>query len=76
MNARDSERVFIGAGSNVGDREALIDEAVDALHSTPQIEVVDVSCLFETEPVGPEDQPDFLNSVIEIRTSLSPKRLL
>jgi len=73
---RFRERVFIGAGSNLGDRKSLIGEAIKALDENPDIEVVAESGLYETEPVGLVDQRDFLNAVIEIRTSLDPKRLL
>jgi 2-amino-4-hydroxy-6-hydroxymethyldihydropteridine diphosphokinase len=71
-----AERVFIGLGSNLGDREAFIQKAMAQLAKTPSIELVRCATLYETEPVGHEDQPWFLNTVVEIRTELSPLLLL
>jgi 2-amino-4-hydroxy-6-hydroxymethyldihydropteridine diphosphokinase len=72
-----SERVgYLGLGSNVGDREAHLREALDALvrHG---VGVDAVSALYETEPVGElVDQPDFLNAAARVRTELEPERLL
>jgi 2-amino-4-hydroxy-6-hydroxymethyldihydropteridine diphosphokinase len=64
-------RVFAGIGSNVGDRIAFLRAAVDELGG----EVVAVSPVYETEPVGP-DQPDFLNAVVELETEREPRELL
>ena len=69
-------RVFIGLGANLGDREATIRAALDALAGEDGIEVVAVSRLRDTEPVGVGPQPRFLNGVAEIETSLSPRDLL
>jgi 2-amino-4-hydroxy-6-hydroxymethyldihydropteridine diphosphokinase len=66
----------VGLGSNLGDREATIRAAVDALAATPGIEVVAVSRLVETEPVGYRDQPDFLNGVAVLETALPARELL
>ena len=69
-------RVFIGLGTNVGDRDAMIERALGALSETPSIDVVRRASLYETEPVGPVDQPRFLNTVVEVDTSLDPEPLL
>jgi 2-amino-4-hydroxy-6-hydroxymethyldihydropteridine diphosphokinase len=69
------ERVFIGLGSNVGDRETHIRKAVAALGSLPRSSVVEVSSVYETEPIGFKDQSTFLNAVVEIRTALEPMDL-
>ena len=69
-------RVFIGLGSNLGDREFLIRKAVEALRDLPQTNVVQVSSLYDTEPVGETDQPPFLNAVAWIETELPPRDLL
>lgn len=70
-------RSFIGIGANLGDREATLRSAVVALGSTPGVEIVAVSTLRETEPVGSvTDQPWFLNGVVAIETSLSARALL
>lgn len=71
-----SERVFIGLGSNLGARECSIERAISLLKGTGGIELIRRASLYETEPVGHENQPWFLNTAIEIRTKLSPQKLL
>ena len=66
---------YIGLGSNMGDRLGHLRHAVFLLEATDGIELVTESSVYETEPVGPE-QPDFLNAVIEVRTTLSARELL
>jgi 2-amino-4-hydroxy-6-hydroxymethyldihydropteridine diphosphokinase len=61
---------YIGLGSNLGDRRAMIAGALEQLHPKR------VSSIVETEPVGRTDQPRFLNAVAEIETDLEPKALL
>jgi 2-amino-4-hydroxy-6-hydroxymethyldihydropteridine diphosphokinase len=68
--------VYVGLGSNLGDREATIRAALELLGSDPEIDVVAVSSLRETDPVGHTDQPDFLNGAAALRTELSPRALL
>jgi 2-amino-4-hydroxy-6-hydroxymethyldihydropteridine diphosphokinase len=72
----DLTRVFVGLGSNLGDREGMLRRAVEAVSELPETEVSRVSTLRETEPVGILDQPRFLNGVVEIETELSPRELL
>lgn len=94
---------YLGLGSNLGQREANLREAISSLaegpgnlHTTdacatecfqPQgaegrrappatIEILRASAVYETAPWGYADQPDFLNCVLEIRTSLAPRQLL
>jgi 2-amino-4-hydroxy-6-hydroxymethyldihydropteridine diphosphokinase len=68
-------RAFIGLGSNVGDRRALLQAAVAALRMGG--DVIAVSPVYETEPVGgPEDQGPFLNIVVELNTVDGPRELL
>jgi 2-amino-4-hydroxy-6-hydroxymethyldihydropteridine diphosphokinase len=69
-------RAFVGVGSNLGDREATIRAALAELGAAPGVEVVAVSTLEETEPVGYLDQPRFLNGAAELRTELPPRDLL
>jgi 2-amino-4-hydroxy-6-hydroxymethyldihydropteridine diphosphokinase len=65
-------RAFLGLGSNLGDREAQLARAVASLPN-----VVAVSSLYETEPVGgPVGQGPFLNLVVELDTELGPRQLL
>ena len=69
-------RAFVALGSNLGDREATLHGAVAALAAEPGIEVVAVSRLRETDPVGYVDQPRFLNGAAELETSLGAPDLL
>jgi len=67
----------VGLGSNLGDREATLRGALDQLAGADGVQVVAVSTLRETEPVGPvTDQPAFLNGVVEVETSLTARELL
>jgi 2-amino-4-hydroxy-6-hydroxymethyldihydropteridine diphosphokinase len=67
---------YVGIGSNLGDREENVRRALELLGADPQIEVVGLSQLRETEPVGLREQPDFLNGAARVRTQLSPRELL
>jgi 2-amino-4-hydroxy-6-hydroxymethyldihydropteridine diphosphokinase len=69
-------RVFVGLGSNLGDRDATLRRAVEAMRELPGTEVREVSTFRDTEPVGIRDQPRFLNGAVELETELSPKELL
>jgi 2-amino-4-hydroxy-6-hydroxymethyldihydropteridine diphosphokinase len=69
-------RAFIGIGSNEGDRLAHISRAVQALAATSGIQLVQMALVRETAPVGGPPQHDFLNTAIEIHTTLSPEDLL
>jgi len=69
-------RAFIALGSNLGDRAATIRAAVAELGDADGVEVVAVSSLEETDPVGYLDQPRFLNGAAELRTELAPRQLL
>jgi 2-amino-4-hydroxy-6-hydroxymethyldihydropteridine diphosphokinase len=68
---------YLGLGSNVGDRMANLSAALGRLRSTPSLEVVRASSVYETEPIGEVvDQPDFYNAAVETRSALEPHRLL
>lgn len=71
----DATTAFIALGSNLGDRLVNLQRAVDLLAGIEGIEVLRSSRVYETEPVGPP-QPEYLNAVIEVRTTLEPGRLL
>ena len=63
-------RAYLGLGSNLGDRRALLRQAIEAL-DWGDVSVVERSRVYETTPVGgPEGQPDFLNQVIGVETTL------
>lgn len=67
---------YLGLGSNVGDRLAYLQSAVEKLASSQSIQVVKLSPVYQTEPVGYVAQEDFYNMVVEIRTSLAAGELL
>ena len=67
---------YIGLGANVGPREVTLLRAVDLLAEADDVEMLAVSQLRETDPVGIVDQPRFLNGAAQIETSLSPRALL
>jgi 2-amino-4-hydroxy-6-hydroxymethyldihydropteridine diphosphokinase len=69
-------RAFVGIGSNLGDSRALIAAALELLGAEDGVEVVGVSTLRETDPVGYEAQPPFLNGAAEVETELGPRDLL
>jgi 2-amino-4-hydroxy-6-hydroxymethyldihydropteridine diphosphokinase len=66
--------VYIGLGSNIGDREEQVLRAVHELRAFSRVKKI--STLRETEPVGNTDQPKFINAVVEIETDYSPSELL
>jgi 2-amino-4-hydroxy-6-hydroxymethyldihydropteridine diphosphokinase len=66
---------YLALGSNLGDRGATLQRAVELLMVADGIRVVRSSRVFETAPVGPP-QPDYLNAVVEIDTTLDPRGLL
>ena len=69
-------RAYVGLGANLGDREATLRRALDLLQAASDIDVVAVSALRETEPVGVLEQPRFLNGAAAVETTLSPRQLL
>ena len=69
-------RAYVGLGGNLGPTEVTLLRAVDLLAAEPEIEVLAVSQLRETDPVGNVDQPTFLNGAVAVETSLSARELL
>jgi 2-amino-4-hydroxy-6-hydroxymethyldihydropteridine diphosphokinase len=69
-------RAYVGLGANLGEREPTLRAAVAALAAEEGIEVVAVSTLRETEPVGVGEQPLYLNGVAELETTLGARELL
>ncbi len=67
---------YLSMGSNVGDRLEYLRAALDRLSELDNVRLEAVSPVYETEPVGFRDQPDFLNLAVRIDTSLSPEDLL
>ncbi|HEX6312794.1 MAG TPA: 2-amino-4-hydroxy-6-hydroxymethyldihydropteridine diphosphokinase [Acidimicrobiia bacterium] len=69
-------RAYLGLGSNEGDRAARLQGAVDGLAAVAGITVAAVSPVYETDPVGGPPQGEYLNAVVAIETTLSPRELL
>lgn len=69
-------KVFLGLGSNLGDREQNIKEALKQLQGSEMARKVTISSLYETKPEGVKEQPLFLNAVLRMETGLSPRNLL
>src|SRR3990167_10726903 len=69
-------RVFIGIGSNEGDRLAHILRAIKALGAVGGVHVVQMATIIETEPAGGPPQGPYLNTVVELDTTLAPRELL
>ncbi|MBW2732081.1 MAG: 2-amino-4-hydroxy-6-hydroxymethyldihydropteridine diphosphokinase [Deltaproteobacteria bacterium] len=69
------QTMYVGLGSNVGDREAHLFTAINRLRE--DVSLCRVSSLYESAPVGPvQDQPDFINAVGELETELAPREVL
>ena len=69
-------RAYVGLGANLGAREETLRRAVELLAANDSVEVVAESELRETDPVGPVEQPSFLNGVIAVETTLTARELL
>jgi 2-amino-4-hydroxy-6-hydroxymethyldihydropteridine diphosphokinase len=69
-------RAYIGLGSNLGDREQMIRQALERLADLPETTLGRVSSLYDTAPVGELEQPNFLNAVAALETALTARQLL
>jgi 2-amino-4-hydroxy-6-hydroxymethyldihydropteridine diphosphokinase len=69
-------RAYLGLGANLGDRERTLRAAIDALAAEDGIEILAVSTLRDTEPVGVGEQPRYLNGVAALETTLPARELL
>lgn len=69
-------KAYIGLGSNIGDREEKLKNAIFLLKETDGVEVAAVSSFYNTAPEGYVEQPDFLNAVVQINTTLTANELL
>lgn len=72
----EASEAYIALGANLGDREATLKEAINLLDEHPRITVLRCSNMYETDPVGYADQPDFVNMAIALQTTLAPEALL
>ncbi len=69
-------KAYLGIGTNIGDRMKNLQDSIDSLNLLPMTSVTDVSNIYETDPVGYDNQDDFLNIVVEVETELNPDNLL
>ncbi len=69
-------KAYLGIGTNIGDRMKNLHDSIDALNLLPMTSVTDVSNIYETDPVGYDNQDDFLNVVVEVETELNADNLL
>lgn len=69
-------QAFIALGSNLASPLEQVASALDALAAVPESRVVATSSFYRTSPLGPQDQPDYLNAAVVLETNLSPEALL
>jgi len=69
-------RAYIGLGSNLADPIDQVKTAIGNLQSLPDSQLITWSSLYASPPMGPQDQPDYINAVAEIETALSAHQLL
>lgn len=69
-------RVFIAIGSNLDDPVGQARRGIEALKSLPHTQFIQASQLYSSSPMGPQNQPDYINAVVEVETQLSPLELL
>ncbi len=70
------EHVYIGIGSNLGDSERIASKAVNAIGQLENTQVLKTSSLYASKPMGPADQPNYINAVCMVETALKPHSLL
>jgi len=68
--------VYIALGSNLASPLTQVNAAIAALGTLPDSRIVAVSGFYRTPPLGPQDQPDYLNAAVALETSLAPEALL
>lgn len=80
MMANSDNVAFLGLGSNLanelGSPIEQLQQAITRLRDHPEIEVIKTSSFYQSKPMGPQDQPDFVNAVVAISTALAPLDLL
>ena len=71
-----NQLVYLGLGTNIGDRDSNLFTAIAALDVRDDISVNRTASIYESDPMYNQDQPNFLNSVVEIETSLQPEIMM
>lgn len=72
----EKSTVYLGLGGNLDDPVHQLRLAIETLQNHAEIEVLATSKFYSSKPLGPQDQPDFVNAVVKIETSLTPQQLL
>ncbi len=72
----ERRRVYIAIGSNLASPLEQVNAAVQAIGEIPDSHIVAVSSFYRTPPLGPQDQPDYLNAAVALDTALAPEALL
>ena len=70
------EKIYLGLGSNLGDRETFLKNALKKLNASEKLKLISVSPAYETEPVGFTDQNKYLNLVAQVASDLKPQDLM
>jgi 2-amino-4-hydroxy-6-hydroxymethyldihydropteridine diphosphokinase len=68
--------VYLGLGANLNSPKEQLDNAITALKKLPDCEFINVSHYYASKPMGPQNQPDYINAVALIKTTLKPEQLL
>lgn len=74
--SKQTKRVYIILGSNLNSPENQVNSAIKAISEIPQTTLIAQSSWYRTRPMGPQDQPDFLNVAVAVDTTLTPEALL
>ncbi len=72
----ETRRVYIALGSNLASPLEQVNAAVKAIGDIPDSRIVAISSFYRTPPLGPQDQPDYLNAAVALETALAPEALL
>lgn len=72
----EMNKAYLGLGTNIGNRENYLREAVEIINNNQEIKILKVSKVYETKAWGLKEQDDFLNLCVEIETELNPQELL
>lgn len=70
------KQVYIATGSNLNNPLKQTKKAIKYLKKLSQTKIIKISSFYKSKPIGPKNQPDYLNTIISIKTNLSPKTLL
>ncbi|SUB99371.1 2-amino-4-hydroxy-6-hydroxymethyldihydropteridi ne pyrophosphokinase [Proteus penneri] len=73
---KQKKRVYIILGSNLDSPENQVNSAIKAISEIPQTTLIAQSSWYRTRPMGPQDQPDYLNVAVVVDTTLAPEELL